>query len=49
MDIITISILFATIVVSEEIFNGQLGVARKLLDWFEQSDRNSEAKTYHED
>ena len=49
MDIITISILSIAIVVSEEILNGQLGVARKLLDWFEQSDRNGGAKTCNKD
>jgi hypothetical protein len=36
MDILSLSFLLLALVVYDEIFNGQLKISQKLLQWFEQ-------------
>lgn len=47
MEIVSLSILLTAIVLFEEIFNGQLGMAQKLLDWFEKAERSNKTRTSH--
>ncbi|MDY7022934.1 MAG: hypothetical protein SWJ54_16565 [Cyanobacteriota bacterium] len=35
MEIITLSILFGTIVIADEVLNGQYQLSQRLLDWFD--------------
>jgi hypothetical protein len=46
MDILSLSFLLIVLAVYDEIFNGQLKISKKLLDWFDRngSDRSKPSK-----
>jgi hypothetical protein len=41
MELLSLSLLLITLTIYDEIFNGQMKISQKLLNWFENRDSNT--------
>lgn len=44
MDILSLSLLIVAITIYDEVINGQMNIASKLMQWFEEDSLSSEEK-----